>query len=144
MSTEYERSLQVNRIFRDVIKSSPLIQHKLHLHSLGLEHNPAAGIEQPESRKALFRYIDRYHQLDRLEERTVSNIQIPEDVDSTYSAGGVYGIMNDSVRLFRLGSVSRGIPLKEWEIPRPQVAIEYYGFYPGADVIAFAELPEVR
>lgn len=120
-----------------------MIQHKLALHSLGLKHNPAAGIELSESRKALFWYLDRYHQLKYIEERTVADVQIPDDVDGTYCAGGVYGIMNDSVRLFRLGSVSRGIPFEEWEIPCPQVAIENYAFCPGADVIAFAELPQV-
>lgn len=42
----------------------------------------------------------------------------------------------DSVQLFLLGSISRGVQFKEWEIPSPQVAIENYDFYPGTEIIA--------
>ena len=53
------------------------------------------------------------------------------------SAGDVYAILDDSVRLFTLGSASRGIPFKEWRIPLPVGAVDDYCFHPGADVIAF-------
>ena len=55
-------------------------------------------------------------------------------------AGGVYAILEDQVQLFALGSVSRGIPYKEWAIPLPVIASQDYGFYPGADIIAFLEV----
>ena len=54
--------------------------------------------------------------------------------------GGVYGMVEDSIRLFTLGSASRGIPCKEWEISSPVNDVEGYCFYPGADVIAFLDV----
>ena len=56
------------------------------------------------------------------------------------SAGGVYAILEDSVRLFTLGSHSRGIPSKEWRIPLPVSHVDDYCFHPGADVIAFLDV----
>ena len=53
-------------------------------------------------------------------------------------------IVNESVRLFTLGSSSRRIPYKEWEIPLPSVGVQRCDFYPGADIIAFAELREEK
>lgn len=54
--------------------------------------------------------------------------------------GGVCAIVRDSARFVRLGSTSRGIPPKEWEIPLPVADPAEYTHYPGADVIAFVEL----
>jgi len=133
--------LQVNRAFRDVVLSSPLIQHKLDLHAIGLEHNPAAGIDLTESRKAFCQYLTSYCALSPTEERTmVDNLRTSADVEYIKVAGGVYAILEDQVRLFTLGSVSRGIPYNEWTIPLPIIAPQDYNFYPGADVIAFLEL----
>ena len=53
------------------------------------------------------------------------------------ASGGVYAVPGDTIRLFTPGSKSRGIPYKEWEIPRPVARLKEYDFYPGADVIAF-------
>ena len=50
---------------------------------------------------------------------------------------------NHSIRLLILGSTSRGIPRKKWEIPIPTAVLPTYCFYPGADVIAFIELLRV-
>ena len=66
-------------------------------------------------------------------ERRVANVKV---------AGGVMAIVNGSksVRLFTLGSSSRRIPYKGWEIPLPSAGAQNHVFYPGADVIAFVEL----
>jgi len=98
--------LQVNRVFRDVILSSPLIQHKLDLHAAGLEHNPAAGTDLTESRKAFRQYLTSYGTLSPTEERRVGGLRAPRKYKDTKVVGGVHAILNDKVRLFTLGSVS--------------------------------------
>ena len=122
-----------------------MIQHKLDIYAAGLEHNPAAGIDLAESRKAFSRYLVKLDTLSPNEERTVVDLRAPDDTEDAKTAGGIYAIAKDQVRLFTLGSVSRGIPYKEWVIPHP-IPIntqENYGFYPGADIIAFVELPKL-
>ena len=140
---ERRRFSQVNRTFRDVVLSSPLIQHKIDLYAAGFEYNPAAGIELAKSQKALHQYLSNLHSLCPIEEWTVEDARINDDVDNIKAVGGVMAILNKSVRLFTLGSSSRRIPHKEWKIPRPAVTIANYGFYPGADIIAFVELRRV-
>ena len=119
-----------------------MIQHKLDLHAVGLEHNPAAGIDLTESRKAFRQYLTSYGALSPTDERTVGGLRAPSCFEDAKVVGGVYAILNDKVRLFTLGSVSRGIPYKEWAIPLPVTAPHDYGFYPDADIIAFVELLE--
>lgn len=61
----------------------------------------------------------------------------------TKAVGGVFAIaVGGSVQLFTLGSASRRIPHKEWEIPvpAPLYCLEGYDFYPGSNVIAFVKL----
>ena len=140
--TEYGRFLQVNRAFRDVTRSSPLIQHKIDLYAAGFEYNPAAGIDLVESRKALHQYLSSLDLLCPIEERSVRILRFEDDIESIKTVGGVIATVDESVRLFTLGSSSRMIPYKGWEIPLPIHALEDYGFYPGADVIAFVELQE--
>jgi hypothetical protein len=132
--------LQVNRIFRDVILTSPLIQHKADLFAAGLEYNIAAGVGLHRSRASL----QSTSSLNSLRPMEVSTVENPPTgyERSTVAAGGVYAIAKSSVRLFAPGSVSRGVPYKEWEIPIPILGgfkRRCYGFYPGANVIAFAE-----
>jgi hypothetical protein len=107
-----------------------------------LEHNPAAGIDLAESRNALGRYLKNLDTLSPAEERTVGGVQIPDSFRDIQAAGGVYAILKDQIRLFTLGSVSRGVPYKEWTIP-PPAAPDKFGFYPGANVIAFARLVDL-
>jgi len=135
--------LQVNHIFCDVILASPLIQHKIDLFAAGLEYNEAAGTGLAESQKAFHQYHSNLDSLRPIEEKVVDDIRIPDnDIDSKTS-GGVYAIMEETVRLFTLGSASRGIPQTTWEIPLPDIEVIQYNFYPGADVIAFAEVRDV-
>ena len=119
-----------------------MIQHKLDLFAAGFEYNAAAGTGLAESRKAFHQYRSNLDSLHPVEERAVGNLRIPE-YDDLKVAGGVYAIMKESVRLFTLGSASRGIPYTTWEIPLPAIEVHVYGFYPGADVIAFAGVEAV-
>jgi len=141
-STEYRRSLQVNHVFRDVTLAYPLIQHKIDLFAAGFEDNMAAGLSLTEKREALRRYCSNLDSLRPIEERRVDNVAIPNGNTVSKTAGGVYAIATESVRLFTLGSPLRGIQYKEWEIPLPLPGSDLggYGFYPCEDVIAFVEL----
>jgi len=72
----------------------------------------------------------------------VGILRFKDDIERIKVVGGVIAVVDESVRLFTLGSPSRMIPYKEWEVPLPIPAPKDYGFYPGADVIAFFELQE--
>ena len=121
-----------------------MLQHKIDLFSAGLEYNAAAGVSLDDSRKALHQFRSSLDSLRPIEERTVDR-KSSEYVEFEKPAGGVYPIVDgSSVRLFTLGSASRGIPHKEWEIPLPVAELAGYGFCPGADVIAFVELQEAK
>ncbi|KAF9643426.1 hypothetical protein BDM02DRAFT_1471703 [Thelephora ganbajun] len=135
------RFKQVNRIFRDVILASPLIQHRIELLGAGLEYNAAAGISLADSKKYFLQYRSNLSSLRPIEKRTVDNLRSNHDSYSR-AGGGVYAIVEDSVQLFSLGSASRRIPYKEWEITLPTTnsISRVYGFCPSADVITFIEL----
>jgi hypothetical protein len=114
-----------------------LIQHKIELYAAGLEHNAAAGISLADSKNALSRYRSSMDSLCPVEKRTVNVWR--DNVDRTRSGGGIYVIFQDSVRLFALGSASRGIPHREWEIPLPVADPVVCCLCPDGDVIAFVE-----
>ena len=136
---ERSRYFQVNRVFHDAILASPLIQHKIELFAAGLEYNAAAGIDLVESRKAFLQYKSSLDSLRPIEERVVGGVQVGDDYWSK-TAGGVHAVFADSVRLFSLGSASRVIPHKQWEIPSPtRDPMDYY-IYPGANLIAFVDM----
>jgi len=134
--------LQVNRALRDVILASPLTRHKIDLLAAGLEYNAAAGISLAESKKAFDSYRSNLDSLQPTEERTVKELELATmvDADPLRTAGGVCAALQRSLRLFAPGPGSRGIPYKEWEIPLPDIKLDAFGFYPSADVIAFAGL----
>ena len=120
-----------------------MIDHKIELYAAGFEYNPAAGIDLAESGKALSQHLSNLYQLRPAEGWEAKNLRVKDNVDNVKSSGGVIAIVNESVRLFVLGSSSRKIPSKEWEIPLPPIELENYGFYPAADIIAFVELQEM-
>ena len=130
--------IKVNRVFHDVILASPLIQHKIELYAAGFKYNPGVGISLSDSRKALLQYYSNLESLRPAEERKMENIRVKEVCSVT--GGGVYAaIIGDAVRLITLGSASRGIPHREWQIPFPVIDPEDYCLCPGADVIVFFE-----
>ena len=134
---------QVKRVFHDTILASPLIQLKIDLFATGLERNAKAGIGLSESRKALLQYSSSLASLRPIEEKVVDGVQTYEGY-SLKTAGGVHAVLTDSVRLFTLGSASRGIPSKEWEIPCPINDPVYWCIYPCANLIAFVKGPPHR
>jgi hypothetical protein len=55
------------------------------------------------------------------------------------AVGGVYGSQRkDCVEFYILGSTSRGIPRREWEIPFKDFTVHEFAFYPQANVVAIA------
>ena len=110
------------------------------LHSTGLEYNAVAGISLADSRKAPLQYRSSLDSPCPSAKWTAKNIKTTEVFYR--SAGDVYAILEESVRLFTLGSPSRGIPFKEWKIPLPVDDVDDYCLYPGADVIAFLIVQE--
>jgi hypothetical protein len=109
---------------------------------VGLEHNPAAGIDLAESRNALCLYLKNLDTSSPTKEWAMNGLQVPDGIENAQAMGGVYAILNDQLRLFTLGSVSRGVPYNEWTIPLPVVAPVEFGFHPGADIIAFVKLAD--
>jgi hypothetical protein len=139
---ECSRYFQVNRVFRDAVRASPLIKHKIELFAAGLEYNAAAGINLPESREAFRERASNLGLLFAIEE-TVVPLEVQLDfVNISKTAGGVHAVYTGSgpVRLFSLGSASRGIPCKQWQIPSPVENCVGHCIYPPADLIAFVEL----
>ena len=108
-----------------------------------MEYNAGAGINLVGGKEALNEYYSNLYSLCPVEDRGVPNTA-SSDFDErrikVTTVGGVCAMVKDSVRLFTLGSASRGIPHKEWEIPLPVADPADYTHYPGADVIAFVEL----
>ena len=114
------------------------------LFAAGFEYNTTSGISLADSRKAFLQYRSNLDALRPNEERLLDHLRPGHGHDAT-TVGGVYAtILRDSVRLVTLGSASRGIPYKEWEIPLPVESLAGYSFYPAADAIAFVDLSCVR
>jgi len=54
--------------------------------------------------------------------------------------GGTYGLLGkDYVKFFILGSVSRGVPGREWDVPLKNYTGYVFAFYPRANIMAVAE-----
>jgi len=54
---------------------------------------------------------------------------------------GTYGISwNNSIKFFTLGSVSRGIPWKEWDVFLGGIKVHTFAFHPQANILAVAEV----
>lgn len=107
-----------------------------------MEYNAAAGIGLADNREAFLQYRSNLDSLCPIEERTIDDTHWERgDVGSSMAVGGIYAITEgDSLRLLGLGSASRGISHKEWEIPSPADDLAGYAFNPAADVIAFIRL----
>ena len=128
--------LQVNRIFRDVVHASPLIQHKIDLFGAGLEYNAAAGVSLADSKKALLQYRSSLESLRPIEKRTAETEYGIKRISDGICAVAPPG---KPIRLFTLGSASRGIPHKEWQTPLALTNPRDYDFCLDADVIVFPE-----
>jgi len=71
------------------------------------------------SPRAFHRYRSSLDSLRPIEERVVDNPLIPYNGCNSKVAGGVYVTIKESVRLFTMGSASRGIAPGVWEITLP-------------------------
>ena len=61
-------------------------------------------------------------------------------IQDAIAVSGTFGILwRDSVRFFTLGSRSRGIPRREWDISLKHVEASAFTFYPQANVMAVVE-----
>lgn len=109
------------------------------LFSVGLKHNAAAGVSLADSQKTLLLYRSNLDSLRPSERKIVDRLPGEWPLMTT---GGVATIIGDSVRVFNLGSPSRGISHKEWNISLPVDDPESWCFCPGADAIAFFKVPE--
>ena len=62
------------------------------------------------------------------------------DIREGVAVSGVYGLLwKNSVKFFTLGSVSRGIPGREWDISFKHLEAKTFTFYPQANIMAIVE-----
>ena len=129
---------KVNHAFCDLILASPSIQYEVDLFDAGLQPNPRTKASLADCRAALEAYSRRWGALDPAEKWDKSL-----DVSTILEAvvvSGTYGILwVNSIKFFTLGSVSRGIPKREWEIPLEHTEASIFTFYPQANVVAIVE-----
>lgn len=128
------RLQRVSRVFHDIVLASPLLQHKIELYGAGFVYNAASGISVADSRRALLQYLENSRKFTTMIRK---KIMVHPAEGKGKIEGGVYATIQDSVKLLSFGSISRRIPVDEWEIPLPIVDPTNFCFYPVADVIAF-------
>ena len=129
---------KVNHAFHDLILASPPIQYEIDLFDLAVQHNPQTKVSLADCRAALGAYSKIREGLDPAEEweRVLDVSPSPMAV----AVSGTYGVLcRDSVEFFTLGSVSRGIPKREWEISLEHLDASIFTFYPRANVMAVVE-----
>ena len=69
--------------------------------------------------------------------------EVLPDAYEAIAVSGTYGIsLDDSIKFFTLGSVSRGIPWEEWDIFLEGIEPYLFTFYPQANILAVAEMAE--
>ena len=129
---------KVNRAFYGLIQASPSIQYEIDLFGAGLQRNPRSKTSLADCRAALEAYCSRWKTLDTAE-RWERALDVPNIRDAT-AVNGTYGILwGDSAKFFILGSASRGIPGKEWDVPLKHFEATGFTFYPQANVMAIVE-----
>lgn len=121
------------------MRASPSIKYEIELFAVGLQRNPRINTSIADCSKILSEYLGRWKTLDPTEEWTIAICASPDrDLDMVV-VGGVYGLYHeDRVKFFVLGSISRGIPRREWEIPAKEIKALAFTFYPQANVVAVA------
>ena len=109
------------------------------LHAAGLEYNPAAGLDLPESQRAFHEHLSKSNSLSFVQKMAEFDRRYKGLRRGSKTVGGVHAVEAGSLHLFALGSASPGMPRKEWEIPIPGFLVDGYSFCPDADVVAFVE-----
>ena len=132
---------KVNRAYHRLIRASPSIQYEIDLSAAGLQRNPQIEPSMiSDCRGVLTAYLRRWKTLAPLEEWEMTirgDSWGPIDVSVV---GGVCGLLwKDLVKFFLLGSVSRGIPGREWNVLLGDFEASAFTFYPRANVMAVVE-----
>ena len=116
-----------------------MIQYEIDLFCAGLQHNPRTKKSLADCRAALEAYCKRWSTLDPAEKWDKS-FDVSSADNSIVVVSGTYGILSkDSAKFFTSGSVSRGIPRREWEISFEHFDALKFAFHPQADVMAVVE-----
>ena len=133
--------LEANRAFHDLVRASPAIQHEIDLFGAGLQQNPRTKTSLTDRRAALELYRRSWESLDPVEEGDEDLRYLVEG--AALVVGGTFGILGKNLAKFiTLGSISRGIPSKEWEVPFKDLEAFHLSFYPRANVLAVVEVVE--
>jgi hypothetical protein len=128
--------LKVNRGFRDLIRLSLRVQHKLDLYATGLVPNWATGVTIADSIKALEEYRSRWDCFYLDGHKTT--VRLPPGPSKEFTAGGVYGVATEhQILLFTLPSNLRAIQPKSQTISL-DFKVVGFAFHPQADVVVVA------
>ena len=128
----------MNHAFHGLVRDSPSIQYEIDLFGSGLQRNPRTKVPLADCRAALEAYCRGRETLEPVE-------KCEEDLDaSTYEVvnvlGGTLGTLaKNSAKFITLGSISRGIPRKEWGVPLGNFESFHFTFCPRADVLVIVE-----
>ena len=127
---------KVTRGFRDLVRHSPRIQHKLDLCVSGLEPNWTIDVTVVDSVKALGEYRSRWRDFNVNSERQMSARISNSEQEA--AAGGVYGVVTGfEIQFFTLASDPRGIQPKKQKISL-DFKVVGFAFHPNADVFVVA------
>ena len=130
--------LKVNRGFRDLIRGSVRIQHKLDLYATGLVPNWATGVTVADSVKALGEYRSNWDNCEIDYDQPEMEIPSGRLEFGARSAGGVYGmVIMQEILLVTLPSNSRAIQSRKQTISL-DFRVMGFAFHPQADVIVVA------
>jgi hypothetical protein len=87
---------------------------------------------------ALAEYRRRWETLDPVEKWN-ETFHGYGSIQEVMVVSGVHGLrLEESVRLLTMGSTSRGVLRREWEIPLTGLEVHAFSFYPQANVLAIA------
>ena len=131
---------QVNPYFRDLIQDSPHIAYRVGIFSAGLKDNPSVNLSLADKRRILCEYRTKWGALSPIQKSEGRTKNSPMTFRA--SASGVFCFVvgrDDFIQFSTLGSISRGIPRKEWRVPLPAgISLKHFAICPQADVLAVA------
>ena len=133
------RNPKVNHAFHALVRDSPVIQYEIDLSGAGLQRNPRTRAPLADCRTAFEAYSKRWEASHSIEQWT------KDFRSSVYRAvsvvSGTFGILwKRSASFITLGSISRGIPRREWDISFKTLRARGFAFYPQADILAVIEV----
>ena len=142
--------IQVNRLFRDLIRTSPALQHQCNLFAIGLIDNPCSSYDLAERRKLREEYARRWSNTARLVKNTR---ELPPGrfspdwswCNAECSGNGLLAVGSDegkSLSFLHVPLVASRKPVEEWSIPLLPGEILRRVVYPPENVVAVAEEEE--